>query len=176
MSEVNGRCCTVRSACPRGHAKKGVRLPCIASVCGKAQTQNSADENTFPWVWHCMRKTPSPWRTNMHHTPFDLARFDLHETVSIVELSHSSGLSTGELAELVDYGALTPLASTQDDILFKASCVESLRKVCRLRWDYDLDVFTLAILLGYVERINDLERQIIALEASDGLPSDDTHH
>lgn len=109
----------------------------------------------------------------MHQHPYDLTWLDSSETMNIVELSRACGLDTGELAELVEYGALTPLSSDTEETVFNVVCVAPLRKVCRLRVDYDLDLFTLAVLMGYLNRIEELERQLQALESSGGMPSDD---
>lgn len=108
----------------------------------------------------------------MSYPPFDPLKLDSDETMTIAELSRASGLSTFELAELVDYGAITPLISDQEETIFYATCIDPLRKVCRLRVDYDLDLFTLAVIMGYLNRIEELERQISAIEAIDGISAD----
>lgn len=48
---------------------------------------------------------------------------------------------------------------------FSVICVMPLRTVCKLRLDFDLDVFTVAIVMGYLERIDALERQVHSLKA-----------
>ena len=40
-----------------------------------------------------------------------------------------------------------------------------LREAARLRADYDLDLFTVSLLLGYLQRIAQLEQQLRALNA-----------
>lgn len=39
------------------------------------------------------------------------------------------------------------------------------RSVSRLRLDFDLDLFTVALLIGYLNRIEALERQVQSLQA-----------
>jgi chaperone modulatory protein CbpM len=96
---------------------------------------------------------------------------DATETVTLSELSRCCGLSTLELDELVDYDALLPLppAPSQSPLmferLFSAEWVAPLRKVVKMRQDYDLDLFTVAILLNHLNRIEMLERKVRSLEA-----------
>ena len=92
-------------------------------------------------------------------------RLDASETVDTLELSQASGLSMAELEELVEYGALVPLSPGGDALLFSATVVVPVRTVARLRLDYDLDLFTAGMLLGYLGRIEGLERQLQSLRA-----------
>jgi chaperone modulatory protein CbpM len=92
------------------------------------------------------------------------AWLDARRSVRCDELSRMSGMSVAELEELVDYGALVPLPG-QDEERFSADCVIRLRDAARLRGDFDLDLFTVSLLLGYMERIEHLERRLRALEA-----------
>ena len=97
--------------------------------------------------------------------PFEITWLDGHETVSLSDLSRACGLDTQELAELVDYGALVPLDAEPRGQLFSAEIVVQLRIAGKLRLDFDLDVFTVALLMGYLSRIDALERQVRSLEA-----------
>jgi len=92
---------------------------------------------------------------------------DTRETVTQAELSHCCGISEAELDELVDYCALVPvtITSTCMDRAFSAQWVVPLRHVAKLRLDFDLDLFTVAILLGNFNRIEALERQVLSLQA-----------
>jgi chaperone modulatory protein CbpM len=105
----------------------------------------------------------------MQQPQFDVTWLDARETVNLAELSRVCGMSPDELCELVDYGALVPLASAASAApgsLFSAGCIVQLRTVCKLRLDFDLDVFTAAILMGYLDRIDGLERQVRSLQAT----------
>ena len=90
---------------------------------------------------------------------------DTRETVTLAELSQCCALSVAELQELMDYCALVPLAPAQPEPAFSAECVGPLRAASKLRLDFDLDLFTVAILLGNLVRIESLERQVRALQA-----------
>lgn len=102
----------------------------------------------------------------MHPPPFEVSWLDSRETLNLTELSRVCGMNTDELAELVDYGALAPLESNAHESIFSAVCIVPLRTVCKLRMDFDLDVFTVAVLMGYLDRIDELERQVRSLQAT----------
>lgn len=104
-------------------------------------------------------------------TPTEFLWLDTQETVALSELSRACGLSTEELEELIGYGALTPLHGGAATPLFAADRVPPLREACRLRQDFDLDLFAVAILIGYLDRIARLERELGSLRAQ--LPTRD---
>lgn len=89
---------------------------------------------------------------------------DATETVTLTELSQCCGMSTMELDELIDYDALVPLQS-QPERIFSAEWVTPLREVGKMRQDYDLDLFAVAMLLNHLNRIEMLERKVRTLEA-----------
>ena len=90
---------------------------------------------------------------------------DTRETVSLTELSHSCGMSEAELDELVEYCALVPVSPSTPELVFSAQWVTPLRNAYKLRVDFDLDMFTVAILLDNLTRIEVLERRVHSLEA-----------
>lgn len=91
------------------------------------------------------------------------------ETVTADELARASGLSAEQLNELVEYGALMPVVVRSDgpepDRLFSANYVLTLRTACHVQRDFDLDLFTAGLLVGYLMRIDTLERQVQSLHA-----------
>ena len=95
----------------------------------------------------------------------DWTWLDPHRRIEQAELSVMCGLTLSELDELVDYGALVPLAGEAGNRQFSGSCVPPLREASRLRIHYDLDLFTASLLLGYLQRIAHLEQQLRALHA-----------
>lgn len=101
----------------------------------------------------------------MKPQPPEYTWLDARETVTVSELSRACGLSAAELDELVEYGALRPLEQHRAERLFSAEYVMPLRSVGRLRLDFDLDLFTVALLFGYLNRIEALERQVQSLQA-----------
>lgn len=94
---------------------------------------------------------------------------DSGQTVTLTELSSCCAMSVAELDELVDYCALVPLTAATPERVFSAEWVTPLRAADKLRLDFDLDLFTVAILLGNLNRIEVLERQVQQLQAL--LPS-----
>jgi chaperone modulatory protein CbpM len=90
---------------------------------------------------------------------------DSGETVTLTELALCCEMSETELDELVDYCALVPLAVAAPQQRFSVHWVSPLRAADKLRLDFDLDLFTVAMLLGHLKRIDALERQLEQLRA-----------
>lgn len=90
---------------------------------------------------------------------------DARETLTATELSRTCGMSREQLVELVEYGALAPLDGGAAEPTFSGACVAPLRKAARLYRDFDLDLFAVAILLGYLNRIDELEHEVHSLRA-----------
>ena len=80
--------------------------------------------------------------------------------LSLDELALACALSADEVDELVDYGALSPLQAVAPQRLFFSSWVPPLREACRLRRTYDLELFTVVILMDHLQRIEVLEAQL----------------
>ena len=89
---------------------------------------------------------------------------DASDTVNLTELSRVCGLETDELGELIEYGALLPVVPDLNCLLFSAGYIVPLRTAGKLRRDYDLDLFSVAVLLEYLGRIDRLEQQVRALQ------------
>jgi len=94
---------------------------------------------------------------------------DAEETIPDQELCRSCRISSAELLELVEYGALQPVAGSPGRLVFSAECVLPLREAVRLRRAFDLDLFTVGLVLDYLNRIEGLERELRSLRAH--LPS-----
>lgn len=91
---------------------------------------------------------------------------DAQRRVDQAELAHMCSLSPAEVDELVDYGTLLPVVSgTAGERQFSAACIVPLREAVRLRSHYDLDLFTVSLLFGYLQRIAHLEQQLRGLQA-----------
>ena len=90
---------------------------------------------------------------------------DERTTVTLSELSRFCAISPTEVDELVEYGALLPLVQEREELVFSAQCIAPLRTAGKLRLDFDLDMFSVAMLLGYLNRIEALERQVRSLQA-----------
>ncbi len=88
------------------------------------------------------------------------------DTIGIAELADACALSRAELEELIDYGALAPIASRHSEPLFALDWMQPLRTAGKLRRDYDLDLFVVVIVMDYLRRIATLEAQVQSLQAS----------
>ena len=109
----------------------------------------------------------------MNAQAVEVGWLDARETLTTAELARACGLTASELDELVEYGALTPVEPQPSQRVFSAECVVPLRTAGRLRLDFDLDLFAVAILLGYLNRIEELEREVKSLRAH--LPAHPHH-
>lgn len=85
--------------------------------------------------------------------------------ISFAQLVEYSGLSESELRELIDYGALKPRDPAARSWSFDASALRAARLAERLHRDFELDANALAIVLSYIERIEELEQELRALRA-----------
>jgi chaperone modulatory protein CbpM len=104
----------------------------------------------------------------MNATQVEWGWLETTGTVTLNDLAGMCGLATAELDELVEYGALQPMAAPAS-ALFSAACVAPLRTAGRLRRDYDLDLFSVGLLLEYLSRIDTLEQQVQWLQAQNPL-------
>ena len=95
----------------------------------------------------------------------ELAWLDGRETITLAELTRACTLSAAELDELVGYGAIVPLRATAQETLFSAEWVMPLRQAARLRRDLDVDLYAVAIMLGFLDRFAGLENELRSLQA-----------
>jgi len=101
----------------------------------------------------------------MNAQAVEVAWLDARETVTATELALACGLEAAELDELIEYGALAPIRRHEAERIFSAECVSPLRTAGRLRKDFELDLFTVSILMRYLNRIEELEREVKSLRA-----------
>jgi chaperone modulatory protein CbpM len=90
---------------------------------------------------------------------------DEHRVVSLHELVEMSGLSREELLELVHGGAIMAREIQGTSYTFSAQVVTVARTACRLRDELELDLSGLAVALRLLERVHDLEGEIMRLRA-----------
>ena len=103
--------------------------------------------------------------------PSEWTWLDPQRRIDLPELAHMCRLSPAELDELVEYGALVPVPGESAGARqFSASCVAPLREAERLRSWYDLDLFTVSLLVQHLQRIAQLEQQLRHLQAHVGPP------
>ena len=101
----------------------------------------------------------------MNLTLVEWVWLDASETMTLVELSSCCGIGEEDLQELVEYSALASLPPATQPPSFSAEWVTPLRTAGKLRSDFDLELFTVALLLGHLNRIETLERQVKSLQA-----------
>lgn len=95
------------------------------------------------------------------------------QRIEMAELAQACDLTLGEVQQLVEHGALVPLADEDAGpaLQFSAGCLPPLREAIRLRTLYGLDLLTVSLILGYLHRIEHLEHQLRALQAHVPHPS-----
>jgi chaperone modulatory protein CbpM len=85
--------------------------------------------------------------------------------VALEELAHATGLRAEEIVELVEYGVFEPAGGAPVEWRFSARCIALGRRASRLRSDFELDVPALALAAALLDRIDDLEAEVVRLRA-----------
>lgn len=98
----------------------------------------------------------------------DAEPLDAVAEITWVQLVTASGLTEGEVRELVQYGAIVPRDPEARTWTFEARWLVVARTASRLRREYELDVHGVSVVLGYVERIEALEFELQSLRARSG--------
>lgn len=89
--------------------------------------------------------------------------------VALDELAQASGLLPQEIVELVEYGVFQPSAGTQSGTgaasawRFSARHIVLGRRASRLKADFELDLSGLALVLTYLQRIDEMEAELTRL-------------
>jgi hypothetical protein len=93
--------------------------------------------------------------------------FDDVVTLTFADLVATSGLSPDEVRELMEEGAFAPVAQTAPT--FDARALAVAREASRVRREFALDdVHSVCVVLRFVERVQVLEQEIVALRARVG--------
>lgn len=95
----------------------------------------------------------------------EMVWLDARQVLTLSELEEACAVRAAELQELVDDGVLQPVQRGELIGVFSAEYVMPLRKASRLRQDFDLDLFTVGLLLEYLLRIDALETKVHSLQA-----------
>ena len=93
---------------------------------------------------------------------------DTRTQLTVVELAECCGISEADVRELVDYGALNPSGARPQEWAFSAGCAVSVRKAARLCNDLELETSAMALVVSFLERIQELEAQVRRLRAQAG--------
>lgn len=85
--------------------------------------------------------------------------------LSLEELAELSGLPLALLQELVEAGGIESLADQPGEMRFGARALTAARRARRLREDFELDASALLLVLGLLDRVQELERHLQQLQA-----------
>lgn len=85
--------------------------------------------------------------------------------VTLVQLAECSGLSELELRELVELGVLDPVDAAAPELNFGPDCIVAARTAGRLRHDFELDSYGVALVLSLLDRVGELERALMRVNA-----------
>ena len=96
---------------------------------------------------------------------FDAWLKQAFEYLSIEEVSDLCELSPEEVGELLDYGAFSSDLVVEEKVFFSASRMQHLRSACQQRRYYDLDLFSVVLLMGYMQEIASLKQQLARYQA-----------
>lgn len=80
------------------------------------------------------------------------------ELLPTPEFARIAGLAESQVRELLDYQLLAPARLDMRTAF-------ALREAGRIGRDFDLDLFTIGLLAGYLERIGSLESEVRSLRA-----------
>lgn len=99
--------------------------------------------------------------------PFDDSVVFLDESTHLVleEMLRLSGLSREELVALVECGAVEPEGMTVEAWTFNARSALLARRAAGLRLEFGLDTQGTSLVLGLLERIDELEQRLRELRA-----------
>jgi chaperone modulatory protein CbpM len=115
----------------------------------------------------------------MNDPPPDCQWLDTGVMLTAAELARCCGLPAEDIDELVAYGAPAQVIEPRVDAVnvvqparrFSSEWVGPLRSAAKLRDDFDIDLFNVSVLVRYLKRIDELEREVQHLRAQ--LPG---HH
>jgi hypothetical protein len=73
------------------------------------------------------------------------------------EMAVRCELAHDELHELLEYGVLPVLHMNSAGLCFPVNCIHWVQRAVRIRRDYDLDLFGMAVVMRYEHRIDELQ-------------------
>jgi chaperone modulatory protein CbpM len=84
---------------------------------------------------------------------------------SLAELADLAGVSEGDVRELVEFGAVTPVDPDDTPWIFDGRCLLTIRTASRLRVSFDLEPHGVALTVSLLERIQALEAELTRMRA-----------
>lgn len=85
--------------------------------------------------------------------------------IDFQEMAARCELADDELHELLDYSVLPVLHLESQGLWFPITCVEWVQKASKIRRDYALDLFSMAIVMRHLHTISELEVENVKLRA-----------
>lgn len=82
------------------------------------------------------------------------------ERLSFAQLQELTGIPPTVVGELIDLGWINPERTTAEVFLFRPRDVYRLRKLDRIRRDFDLPLYGASIVVDLLERIDYLENKV----------------
>lgn len=82
------------------------------------------------------------------------------ERLSFAQLQELTGLHPTVVGELIELGWITPERTTADAYLFRTRDVYRLRKLDRIKRDFELPIYGASIVVDLLERIDYLENKV----------------
>ena len=84
--------------------------------------------------------------------------------VSVQELARMCQFNLREMRELLDYGLLKPIPGFFNPPMFSEENAHNLMRANQIRMDFDLDLFTVVIIMDYQLQIDALQAKIQLLK------------
>lgn len=84
--------------------------------------------------------------------------------IELNEVASACHLSQDELIEMLEYDIIPFSSADSGELRIDISWIDALRKAAQIRRDYALDLFTMGILVNYLQRIADLEKLNLNLQ------------
>ena len=101
----------------------------------------------------------------MAHIVHSVHSIETLDHLSGLQLANLCGLQLSEVQDLVDYGALQCTFARDGLDYFDGASLSHLLVACKQRRDYDLDLFSVVIVVQYLREIADLKMQLSQFQA-----------
>ncbi|OLN30568.1 DafA protein [Desulfovibrio sp. DV] len=82
------------------------------------------------------------------------------ERLSLAQVQELTGLDSAVVGELIELGWITPERTTSEAFLFRSRDVYRLRKLDRIKRDFELPLLGASIVVDLLERIEYLEGKV----------------
>jgi hypothetical protein len=96
----------------------------------------------------------------MHNYPIEYVQADSSEYIALSKVIVLCGIAQNEADELMEYGAIKLHHSENNQGFLTTQHSITLQKACQMRQHFDLDLFTVAICVDYLETIAMLQSQL----------------